>query len=163
MGSEMCIRDSFLPATRQCTQRFCSETCKRVHHHGEIQVSAATSVENPTTAERESWAVKLLHYHRAAGHPSNRSLARLVETAGRPGWQVEMALDLKCDACAASRPGGMASGQIPPASVAPLPEAWTHVGIDVGEWPVPRHGVKIKFLLMVDLATKLKRLSLIHI
>ena len=115
------------------------------------------NVDEPTVQQREQWHARLRHYHRSSGHPTNRSLARLLKEAGRPEWQVKMALELKCDACDAAKPGGSASGQVPPASTAALPEAWTHIGVDVGEFPCPEHQCKVKFLLVMDLATKLRK------
>lgn len=32
--------------------------------------------------------------------------------------------------------------------------AWEHLGADVGEWTVPGVGLKVKFILFIDLATK---------
>ena len=34
--------------------------------------------------------------------------------------------------------------------------AWEAVGVDVGEWIPPKSKVKIKFVLFMDMATKLR-------
>ena len=36
----------------------------------------------------------------------------------------------------------------------PAPAAWECLGIDVGEWTVPDRNLKVKFILMVDIATR---------
>ena len=110
----------------------------------------------PSPEEQEQWERKLLRFHKAAGHPNNRSLARMVKDAGKPRWQVEQALKLKCPACESVRPGGESSRQVPPLSTRPLPQAWEIVLIDVAEWVSIPHRTKIKFILLMDAATKFK-------
>ena len=46
--------------------------------------------------------------------------------------------------------------QVPPAATHPQYAAWEAVGADVGEWVVPESRTKIKFVVFVDLATKLR-------
>ena len=58
--------------------------------------------------------------------------------------------------CEALRPGGLSSGQVPPAATYPLHQAWQAVGLDVSEWDVPGVPRKVKFALFIDLATKLR-------
>ena len=53
----------------------------------------------PTESQREEWTRRLKKFHAAAGHPSNRGLARMLADAGK--WQVEMARDFKCPRCQA--------------------------------------------------------------
>lgn len=106
--------------------------------------------------EYEQWRMHLLKYHRASGHASNYNLARIIRDAGRPKWQVQAALDLRCDDCAAMKLGGISSGKIPSASMRPLPKAWECVGMDCTEWTPPRSKVKYMALVMMDLATKFK-------
>ena len=45
-------------------------------------------------------------YHKAAGHPNNYNLARVIREAGQPRWKVEAALQLPCDDCKALKMGG---------------------------------------------------------
>ena len=47
----------------------------------------------PTDAERERLKVKLLHFHKAAGHCSGRHLARIVRDAKMEPWKIKMAMD----------------------------------------------------------------------
>jgi hypothetical protein len=46
----------------------------------------------PSTKEVDQWKIQLLKYNRSAGHPSNFNLARILRDAGRPEWQVKVAL-----------------------------------------------------------------------
>ena len=109
-----------------------------------------------STKDQETWKIKLLKFHRAAGHPSSRNLARMLHDAQVEKWKIKMALSLKCPACEELKPGGSSSKQIPPSSMRPLPEAWDHLGIDVSEWTVPGKDLKLKFVLFMDMATRYK-------
>ena len=102
------------------------------------------NLDEPTEQKRTEIRRLLHHLHDAAGHPSNRNLARVLRDAGKPKWVIEEALELKCDVCLANKPGGF---MIPQASTFEIPKAWTVVGTDVGEWPVPAWGIKLKFVL----------------
>ena len=117
--------------------------------------------EEPSEQERSRWNVQLLKYHRAAGHPNNYNLARILRDAGRPRWQVQAAYDLRCEDCAALKLGGESSGKIPPASMRPLPAAWDVVGLDVSEWHPPGSKEKHKIVVFMDLATKFKCTSIL--
>jgi len=110
----------------------------------------------PSTKEVEQWKIQLLKYHRSAGHPSNFNLARILRDAGRPQWQVKVALALRCEDCAALKMGGSSSGQVPPASMRPMPRAWECVGMDCTEWTPPHENQKCTVLVLMDLATKFK-------
>ena len=77
-----------------------------------------------SAAEQERWSAKLAHYHKAAGHPSNRNLAKIIKDAGQPQWKVQMALSHKCQACISLKPGSTSSGQIPPTSTHIFSKAW---------------------------------------
>ena len=116
----------------------------------------AESSAEPTEAEKEDWRHRVAHFHKAAGHPTNRNLVRMMQDGQLPKWKVDLAMEHKCPQCEEHKPGGDQSGQVPNASTNPLPEPWTHVGLDVGEWPVPEWNLKVKFVLYVDLATKMK-------
>ena len=106
--------------------------------------------------ERKKWEAKVAHFHRAAGHPTARNLARLCRDAGQPSWKVKIAENYQCPACIALRPGGTSSGAVPPAATHELFGPWEAVGMDSSEWTVPGLKKKLKFLLMIDLATKLR-------
>ena len=110
----------------------------------------------PDEKEVQLWKQQLLKFHKAAGHPNNYNLARIIREAGKERWQIEAAMDLKCDDCLALKPGSTSSGKVPPASMRPLPRAWEMVGMDTTEWTP--HGSKVKLLLLIlmDLATKFK-------
>ena len=91
-------------------------------------------VPEPTEDDKKEWERKLRRFHNAAGHPSNRNLARLVKDAGKSKWQVEMAMNYDCPHCKALRPGGPSSKQIPPLSTRPAPVGlkwWLMLGISL--------------------------------
>lgn len=105
-------------------------------------VVEATGDEQPSQEELQRWQSKIAQYHRAAGHPTNRNLARLVKNAGQPEWKVQEVLKYQCPACISLKPGGTSSGAIPP--------------MDTAEWLIPGTKRKLKFLLTIHLATKLR-------
>eukprot|EP00438_Fugacium_kawagutii_P021819 Skav230869 [mRNA] locus=scaffold1335:307503:315465:- [translate_table: standard] len=106
--------------------------------------------------EQDQWEAKLRHYHRAAGHPSNKNLIHLFKDAGLPEWKLIMAKRFTCSACESIKMGGSSSGQVPPASTQLNYRPWQAVGMDASDWLVPGQKIKIRFILMIDLATKLK-------
>ncbi|CAK9007573.1 unnamed protein product [Durusdinium trenchii] len=50
--------------------------------------------DEPNAELRKQWDIQLLKYHKAAGHPNNYNLARIIREAGQPRWKVEAALKL---------------------------------------------------------------------
>ena len=106
--------------------------------------------------EYDLWKAKVAKRHKAAGHPTARNLARIIEEAGHPKWKALVARNYKCETCASLRPGGTSSGQIPPASTHASYSAWEAVAVDAGEWVPPNSKKKINFLLFMDVATKLR-------
>ena len=110
----------------------------------------------PDPQARNLWQAKLSKFHKAAGHPTNANLARLLHDAGQDEWKVQMAREFSCPACESLRPGGTSSKAIPPAATHPCFKAWQAVGMDTAEWEVPERNLKVRFLLMIDLATKLR-------
>ena len=116
----------------------------------------SSSTPSPTDAEKERWKVKLLQFHKAAGHCSGRNLARIVRDAKMEPWKVKMAMDFKCPTCDGLRPGGMSSGNIPPAATHAQFGPWEAVGLDVAEWYVPMRSTKQKFLLIIDMCIRLR-------
>ena len=112
-----------------------------------------------TKLEFEKWEAQVSKFHKAAGHPTNRNLGRIIQEAGHPQWKVDVALNHVCPACQSLKQGGTSSGQVPPAATHPQYSAWEAVGADVGEWVVPESRTKVKFVVFVDLATKLRVLK----
>ena len=118
--------------------------------------SPMTMDQPPSAQERERWNARLQHFHRAAGHCSSRNLARIVKEANLESWKVKMAMDFKCPTCESLRPGGISSGNVPPVATHAQFGPWEAVGMDVSEWTIPGKTTKLKFLLMVDMATRLR-------
>lgn len=123
---------------------------------GEPQAEGAVPPGHPSDEDRERWKVQLVRFHRAAGHPTSRNMARMLADAQLPRWKIQECLSYKCPVCEEVKPGGISSKQISPASVHELPEPWEHLGIDVAEWEVPGVNLKIKFVLLMDMATRYK-------
>ena len=73
-----------------------------------------------------------------------------------------MAHALDCPACKSLKLGGSSSGLVAPAATPRLFTAWEAVGVDVSEWIVPNANVKLKFLLLIDLATRLRAVHIIR-
>ena len=113
-------------------------------------------IDGPTEEERKAWERKLRRFHTAAGHPSNSQLARIIKEAKKPKWMVDAAANFSCPHCESTVAGGMSSKQVPPLSTRPLPVAWQQVVSDVGEWTSVPHKCKLKFVVFVDAATKLR-------
>ena len=107
--------------------------------------------------EHDAWNAKINHYHRAAGHPMAEISFDFFEM---PACHSE-AMDFKCPACESLKRGGRSSGNVPPAATHPLPAAWEAIGLDASEWLVPHSKIKLRFLLMMDLATKLKSIYVV--
>ncbi|CAL1142267.1 unnamed protein product [Cladocopium goreaui] len=115
----------------------------------------------PTPKEVAQWDVQLLKFHKASGHPSNRNLARIIKEAGKQEWQVQRAHQLRCSACEAVKLGGSSSGKVPPAAMSSPPKAWSTVLVDIGEWTMMARKQKLKFMMVIDGATKFKATHLI--
>ena len=110
----------------------------------------------PSDVERERWQVRLTHFHKSAGHCSSRNLARIVKDANLESWKVKMASEFKCPTCESLKPGGISSGNVPPAATHAQFGPWEALGLDVAEWTIPGKITKQKFLLMIDMATRLR-------
>lgn len=115
--------------------------------------------ETPSGEEMTQWKIQLLKNHRAAGHPNNYNLARIIREAGKPRWQVQAAFELHCDECKAMKQGGESSGKIPPATLRPLPRAWEVVGMDTFEWIPHNSNQKLKVLALIATAQLLEAFS----
>ena len=83
----------------------------------ELHPAEADASEPPSQQGLERWKASFMNYHRAAGHPSNYNLARIIKDAGKSTWHVQAAHELRCDDCAALKLGGSSCGKVPPASV----------------------------------------------
>ncbi|CAK9094309.1 unnamed protein product [Durusdinium trenchii] len=127
----------------------------------QAEPSSSSSSLSPSKEELQKWQARLSHFHKAAGHPTARNLARLVRDAGCPAWKVQSALEHQCETCKSLKLCGTSSGQIPPAATHPLPGAWECIGLDTAEWLVPGQQKKARFILIIDLATKLRAVKLI--
>ena len=78
--------------------------------------SSASSLANIPQQEQDAWSAQLHHYHRTAGHPTNKNLIHLFRDAGLPEWKLEMARQFRCDAREGIKLGGSSSGNVPPAA-----------------------------------------------
>ena len=108
----------------------------------------------PSSKDIEPTIAALHQLHNTSEHGSNRNLAQLMRDAKKPEWVVELAANLHCDACEANRSGALL---IPNAATFEIPTPWSFVGVDMGELKCPRFDCKVKFMLCMDLATKLTR------
>ncbi|CAE7581414.1 Smyd3, partial [Symbiodinium sp. CCMP2456] len=125
--------------------------------------SSSQLPEGVSQDEVQKWTVQVAKFHRAAGHPSNRNLARIIKDAGHPEWKIEVARQFSCPTCQSVKPGGTSSGKIPPASTHAQYGAWEAVAVDSGEWVPPGRKIKVKFLLFMDVATKLRVVCPVHV
>ena len=124
--------------------------------NGQPASSGSSVSPEPSTEERERWRVKLIHFHKAAGHCSSRNLSRIVKDANLEAWKVKMAAEFRCPTCEGLKPGGISSGKVPPAATHAQFGPWEALGLDVAEWVIPGKTTKQKFLLMIDMATRLR-------
>ena len=93
---------------------------------------------------------QLLHrLHRAAGHPSNRALAKLCRDRGMSDWMIKEAMDLKCQACVETQKGGQ---MVVPVALGTKPKPWQVVGADVFELHFPAQKCKARYLAMSCMA-----------
>ena len=126
---------------------------------GSVRFSSQTESEELQSVpqhERQAWEARVAKFHKAAGHPTNKNLARIIADAGHPRWKSEVALQHRCPACESLRKGGDSSGQVPPVATHQQYAAWQAVAVDAGEWIPPKTKVKVKFLVFMDVATKLR-------
>ncbi|CAE7826829.1 GIP [Symbiodinium sp. CCMP2456] len=122
----------------------------------DVDKGLESHAEGVSQEEYERWMTQVAKFHKAAGHPSNRNLARIVKDAGHPEWKVEAARIYQCPTCLSLKPGGTSSGRVPPASTHAQYGAWEAVAVDAAEWVPPGRKIKVKFLLFMDVATKLR-------
>ncbi|CAE7938585.1 GIP [Symbiodinium sp. KB8] len=149
-------------STPTVKDHFPATTATSTSDPGGHNVSVDTG-DGPSEAEQSSWEAQIAKFHKAAGHPTNRNMAKIIKDAGHPEWKVQAALRHRCPACLSLKPGGTSSGQIPPASTHSLYGAWEAVGVDSAEWVPPGSKTKVKFLLFMDLATKLRMVKPLYV
>ena len=109
-------------------------------------------------ADVERTTTMLHRLHRAAGHPSNRALARLCQDRGLPPWVSQLALQLRCQACTDTKKGGQ---MVIPASIEARPQPWQMLGLDVFELYFPKLKLKARYLLTVCLTMRFVSVHLV--
>eukprot|EP00439_Symbiodinium_sp_Y106_P059604 s171_g8.t1 len=119
--------------------------------------------EQPDAAEvtetmKERARAMLTRLHKAAGHPSNRALARICRDRGMPRWVVTEALNLHCQACLEARRGG--TMQVPH-SVGSKPAPWQMLGMDVFEVFFPQQKRKARYLLAICMVMRLTMVEML--
>ena len=103
------------------------------HQPGEaaLALSRQKLPEQPPTGEQlELVRQMMMRVHRASGHASMASLAKLLARRGAPTWAQEMARSLQCPDCLESRRPTAS----PPSSLKEPPALWEMVGSDVFEF-----------------------------
>ena len=93
----------------------------------------------------------LMRLHKAAGHPTNRALAKICRDRGMPRWVINEALNLSCQACLDTKRGEQL---VTPVSVGTKPQPWQFLGMDVLELMFPKQKQKARYLLMIDMTMK---------
>ncbi|CAE6957766.1 RE1 [Symbiodinium sp. CCMP2592] len=88
--------------------------------------------EPPTGRKLEQIRQMMMRVHRASGHASMASLAKLLAQRGAPSWAQELARSLQCPDCVESRRPLPAPP--PPSTLKEPPKLWEMVGSDVFEF-----------------------------
>ena len=102
--------------------------------------------EQPTSEERERVLSMLHRLHRAAGHPTNASLAKLCLARKMSPWIVEEARKLECQACRDTQRGAQ---KILPVSISEKPKPWEVVAMDAFELTFPQQQQKARYVIMM--------------
>ena len=112
----------------------------------EAVFAGQTPHQDDISKEKKEKAEALLHrLHKAAGHPTNAALARMLRDRNSPKWMVDMAKELKCQACIDIQRGEQL---IVPYSLGAKPAPWQIVAADTFELTFPLLRKKVRFLLM---------------
>ena len=156
LEDELFPEHDLLPAQATSTSSARSRIPEGTNGSPSDGASSPPSSLAPSKDEEEWWKVKLTHFHRAAGHCSSRNLARIVRDANLEPWKVKMASEFQCPICEGLKPGGISSGNVPPAATHAQFGSWEALALDVAEWTIPGKTQKQKFLLMIDVATRLR-------
>ena len=96
----------------------------------------------PDTRERAR--IMLHKLHRAAGHPTNRNLAKLCRDRQLPKWIVKEALELKCQACKDTERGQQL---IQHRSLGDRAVPWQMIAMDGFELHFPVQNVKARYII----------------
>ena len=99
---------------------------------------------SPDTRERAR--IMLHKLHRAAGHPTNRNLAKLCRDRQLPKWIVKEALELKCQACKDTERGQQL---IQHRSLGDRAMPWQMIAMDGFELHFPAKNVKARYIIFV--------------
>ena len=137
------------------------ETCHKFqdHYPTDLQDEGLDRMDEPqpqdlqeqVTAEKREQARSMLHkLHRAAGHPTNKNLARLCKDRRLPPWVIEEARNLKCQSCTESLRG---SQKIIPRSLGDCARPWQFVAMDAFDLSFPAQRQKARYILFVCVAT----------
>ncbi|CAK9001654.1 unnamed protein product [Durusdinium trenchii] len=108
--------------------------------------------------EIEQTKAMLHRLHRAAGHPNNRSLARLCQDRGLPPWVTQLALEMKCQACLETKKGAQMTL---PSSIESRSRPWQMIGLDTFELYFPKLKTKARYLLMTCLTMRFTSVHLL--
>ena len=115
-------------------------------HQAEELVDPALPEEEVPDQENLERARSMLHkLHRAAGHPTNRNLAKLCRDRKLPNWIVREASQLKCQACKDTERG---EHKILHRTLGDRALPWQMIAMDAFELHFPLKGVKARFILM---------------
>ena len=102
---------------------------------------------SPDTRERAR--IMLHKLHRAAGHPTNRNLAKLCRDRQLPKWIVKEALELKCQACKDTERGQQL---IQHRSLGDRAMPWQMIAMDGFELHFPAKNVKARYIIFACMA-----------
>ena len=102
------------------------------------------TMDDISQKEKDKAEVLLHKLHKAAGHPTNRALARLCKDRGMPEWMITMAKQLKCQACLDTARGEQL---VIPYSLGAKPGPWQIVSLDTMELVFPGQRCKARFLI----------------
>ena len=137
--------------SRHSSPREVYKSIMAISNDSVTQSRGEKELDNVSKQDRERTLVMLHRLHRAAGHPSNRSLARLCQDRGLPPWVSQLALQLRCQACVETKKGAQMTL---PASIESRPRPWQMLGLDVFELYFPKQKLKARYLLTVCLTMR---------
>ena len=126
--------------------------------HERKETKGETELRKVPKEEIEKTKAMLHRLHRAAGHPNNRSLARLCQDRGLPPWVTQLALELRCQACLETKKGAQMTL---PASIESRSRPWQMIGLDTFELYFPKMKVKARYLLMTCLTMRFTSVHLL--
>ena len=100
----------------------------------------------PSSKERERVLGMLHRLHRAAGHPTNASLAKLCSPRKMAPWIVEEARNLVCQSCVETQRGMQ---KVLPVSLSDQTKPWELVAMDAFEPAYPVQQQKARYIIMM--------------